>query len=131
MSKPQIIKTETGEELIVLSRRDYDAMRARLGDDDAEDRMTARIIRESKASGGVAAPLSVWDEIEVASSPIGPLRKWRKLTQEELAAKAGISQGYLSELETGRKTGDLATLHKVAAALGVGLADVTRDETEV
>ena len=128
MSKPQIIRTEAGEELVVLSRRDYDAMRARLGDEDAEDRMTARIIKEAKASGGVAAPLSVWDEIEAASSPIGPLRKWRKLTQEELAAKAGISQGYLSELETGRKVGDLATLRRVAAALGVALDDVTHKE---
>ena len=126
MSKPQIIRTEAGEELVVLSRRDYDAMRARLGDEDAEDRMTARIIKEK--SRGVAAPLSVWDEIEAASSPIGPLRKWRKLTQEELAAKAGISQGYLSELETGRKVGDLATLRRVAAALGVALDDVTRIE---
>jgi DNA-binding XRE family transcriptional regulator len=128
MSKPQFIRTEAGEEFVVLSRRDYDAMRARLGDEDAEDRMTARIVKEAKASGGVAAPLSVWDEVEAASSPIGPLRKWRKLTQEGLAAKAGISQGYLSELETGRKAGDLATLRRVAAALGVGLDDVTRNE---
>jgi DNA-binding XRE family transcriptional regulator len=128
MSKPQFIRTEAGEEFVVLSRRDYDAMRARLGDEDAEDRMTARIVKEAKASGGVAAPLSVWDEVEAASSPIGPLRKWRKLTQEELAAKAGISQGYLSELETGRKAGDLATLRRVAAALGVGLDDVTHNE---
>jgi DNA-binding XRE family transcriptional regulator len=128
MSKPQFIRTEAGEEFVVLSRRDYDAMRARLGDEDAEDRMTARIVKEAKASGGVAAPLSVWDEVEAASSPIGPLRKWRKLTQEELAAEAGISQGYLSELETGRKAGDLATLRRVAAALGVGLDDVTHNE---
>ena len=56
------------------------------------------------------------------------MRKWRKLTQEGLAAKAGISQGYLSELETGRKAGDLAALRRVAAALGVGLDDVTRNE---
>jgi len=128
MSKPQFIRTEAGEEFVVLSRRDYDAMRARLGDEDAEDRMTARMVKEAKASGGVAAPLAVWDEVEVASSPIGPLRKWRKLTQEGLAAKAGISQGYLSELETGRKAGDLAALRRVAAALGVGLDDVTRNE---
>jgi DNA-binding XRE family transcriptional regulator len=128
MSKPQIIRTEAGEELVVLSRRDYDAMRARLGDEDAEDRMTVRLIKEARASGRVAAPLSVWDEVEAASSPIGPLRKWRKLTQEELAAKAGISQGYLSELETGRKAGDLATLRRVAAALGVGLDDVIHNE---
>ena len=50
MSKPQFIRTEAGEEFVVLSRRDYDAMRARLGDEDAEDRLTARIVKEAKAS---------------------------------------------------------------------------------
>jgi DNA-binding XRE family transcriptional regulator len=125
MSKPQFIRTEAGEEFVVLSRRDYDAMRARLGDEDAEDRMTARIVKEAKASGGVAAPLSVWDEVEAASSPIGPLRKWRKLTQEELAAKAGISG---LSVGTRERKEDLATLRRVAAALGVGLDDVTHNE---
>jgi len=126
MSKPQIIKTERGEELVVLSRRDYDALRARLGDEASEDAMTARIIRER--AGDVAFPLSVWEEIDAAPSPIGPLRKWRRLTQEALAKKAAISQGYLSEIETGKKTGDLATLRAIAGALGVSLDDVTPDQ---
>jgi DNA-binding XRE family transcriptional regulator len=126
MSKPQMIKTEQGEELVILSRRDYDAMRARLGDEEAEDAMSARILKER--AGDVAIPLAVWDEIDATSSPIGPLRKWRGLTQEALAKKAGISQPYLSALETGRKTGDIATLRAVADALGVGLDNVTKDE---
>ncbi|MGH6802027.1 MAG: helix-turn-helix domain-containing protein [Methyloceanibacter sp.] len=128
MSKPQIIKTERGEELIVLTRRDYDAMRARAGDEAAEDAMTARIVSESRARREVAIPLAVWEEIEAAPSPIKPLRRWRKLTQAELADKAGISQGYLSEIETGKKLGDLATLRAIAGALRVGLDDVTPDE---
>ncbi len=127
MSEPQIIVTETGEELVVLSRRDYDAMRARAGDEDAEDAMTARLIDESRAGGDVALPMSVWDEIEAAPSPSGPLRKWRGLTQDALAVKAGISQPYLSALESGKKTGDIGTLRALAAALGVGLDDVTPD----
>ncbi|MGH6736865.1 MAG: helix-turn-helix domain-containing protein [Methyloceanibacter sp.] len=98
-------------------------MLARLGDEDAEDRMTARIIDETRDQ--ISLPLEVWDEIDAAPSPIGPLRRWRGLTQEELAAKAGISQGYLSEIETGKKVGDVATLRAIASALGVGLDDVT------
>lgn len=124
MNKPQIIKTDKGEELVVLTRRDYDAMRARAGDEEAEDAMTARIIEEAKAAGGAALPLSIWEEIEAAPSAIGPLRRWRKLTQSELAAKAVISQGYLSELESGKKGGDVATLRAIADALGVSLDDV-------
>jgi DNA-binding XRE family transcriptional regulator/PHD/YefM family antitoxin component YafN of YafNO toxin-antitoxin module len=125
MSKPQIIKTQSGEELVVISRRDYDSMRARLGDEEAEDAMDARILKER--AGDIAFPLSVWDEIDASPSPVRPLRQWRKLTQEELAAKADISQGYLSEIETGKKTGDVTTLRAIATALGVGLDDVTHE----
>jgi DNA-binding XRE family transcriptional regulator len=127
MSTPQIITTESGEELVVLSRRDYDALLARLGNEAAEDAMTARIIDEARAAGGAALPMEIWTEIEAAPSPVGPIRKWRKVTQAELSEKAGISQGYLSEIETGKKTGDLATLRAIAAALGVGLDAVTKD----
>lgn len=35
---PQIIITAGGEELVVLSRRDFDSLLARLGDEEAEDR---------------------------------------------------------------------------------------------
>jgi hypothetical protein len=44
--KPQFLRTETGEELVVLSRREYDSLLARLGDEEAEDRMTVRILEE-------------------------------------------------------------------------------------
>ncbi len=127
MNKLQIIRTDSGEELVVLSRRDYDVMRARLGDEEAEDRMTARIVAETR--GQIAFPISVWEEIEDSASPIGPIRKWRKLTQEQLAEAAGISQGYLSEIESGKKVGDVGTLRAIAAALGVSLDDITPDET--
>jgi hypothetical protein len=36
----QTLTTQSGEELVVLSRRDYDALLARSGDEEAEDRMT-------------------------------------------------------------------------------------------
>jgi len=44
-----------------------------------------------------------------------------------LRPRADISQGYLSEIETGKKTGDVTTLRAIAAALGVGLDDVTHE----
>jgi DNA-binding XRE family transcriptional regulator len=49
---------------------------------------------------------------------------WREragLTQRELAAAAGISQSYLAEIETGRKTGSLAAMAAIAKALRVPL----------
>ena len=43
------------------------------------------------------------------------------LTQEELAARAGTSQFYVSSLEAGRRNPTLETVH--ALATGLGLAD--------
>jgi hypothetical protein len=44
--EPQFLRTESGEELVVLSRRDYDSLLARLGDEEAEDRMTVLLVEE-------------------------------------------------------------------------------------
>jgi hypothetical protein len=44
--EPQFLRTESGEELVVLSRRDYDSLLARLGDEEAEDRMTMLLAEE-------------------------------------------------------------------------------------
>jgi PHD/YefM family antitoxin component YafN of YafNO toxin-antitoxin module len=42
----QIITTESGEELVVLTRREYDALMARLGDEEAEDLVLADTARQ-------------------------------------------------------------------------------------
>ncbi|HEX9241511.1 MAG TPA: helix-turn-helix transcriptional regulator [Anaeromyxobacter sp.] len=43
----------------------------------------------------------------------------RKLSQESLAAKAGLSVSYISMLERGQRTPPLATLESLAKALAV------------
>jgi transcriptional regulator with XRE-family HTH domain len=47
------------------------------------------------------------------------LRTVRKLSQEALAKRAGISRGYLARLEIGRHDPTVTTLRKLAKALGV------------
>lgn len=47
------------------------------------------------------------------------IRAQKKLTQEQLAAKAGISVSYVSMLQRGQRSPPLATLETIAAALGV------------
>ena len=48
----------------------------------------------------------------------------RGLTREGLAAAAGVSPSYLTEIETGRKTGSLRAMIKLAAALRMSLDDI-------
>jgi transcriptional regulator with XRE-family HTH domain len=46
-------------------------------------------------------------------------RMRRKLSQEALAAKAGLSVSYISMLERGQRTPPLDTLESIAKALAV------------
>lgn len=50
---------------------------------------------------------------------IKALRARRRLTQEHLAEKAGLSRTYLARLETGLQDPTLSTLEKLAKALRV------------
>jgi transcriptional regulator with XRE-family HTH domain len=52
------------------------------------------------------------------------LRDGRQMTQEELAAKAGLSRGYLARLETGRHDPSATTLAAIAKALRVSIASL-------
>jgi DNA-binding XRE family transcriptional regulator len=113
----QFLKTESGEELVVLSRRDYDALLARAGDEEAEDRMTILIAAEAR--GEAPLPKEVSAAVLSGDTLLKALRKWRGMTQDELASASGVNQGYISELENGSKTGTADTLAKFSSALAL------------
>jgi transcriptional regulator with XRE-family HTH domain len=53
------------------------------------------------------------------------LREQQGMTQAELAKKAGVTEAYVSMLESGaRKNPSLPTLKKLARALGVSLPEL-------
>ncbi len=67
-------------------------------------------------------PDDVLQKIEVgAQSPIKIIRKFRGMTQDDLAGAAGLSRPYLTEIETGRKEGSIRSLKSIAKALNVPL----------
>lgn len=59
------------------------------------------------------------------------LRIWREhrgLTQTELGAISGVQQGYIAQIESGRKTGSIETLKKLSAALRIDIDDLVAAE---
>jgi len=84
----QILKTESGAELVAPSRRDYDALLARLGDEEAEDRMTLVLAAEARAEAPL--PESVSPAVLRGEGLLRALRVWRGMTQVQLADAAGI-----------------------------------------
>jgi DNA-binding XRE family transcriptional regulator len=124
MGKSQIIHTD-GEDLVLIPRRDYEALLARAGDEASEDAATARIIAATGAKiargEDVALPAAVWAAIESGEHPVRAIRRYRGLTQLDVAKRAGLRQGYIADIEAGRKTGSAASLKAIAAALDVPL----------
>ncbi|MGJ4950010.1 helix-turn-helix domain-containing protein [Bradyrhizobium sp. HKCCYLS20291] len=120
--RPQTIRSPSGEELIVLTRAEFDALIAAAADqlEDAEDvaifdgRMTAlRDGRDARLPAEVTAAMLSGDSL------LRALRRWKGLTQAELAERTNLAQGYISDLETRRKIGTHETLKAIAAALDV------------
>src|SRR6266851_5788724 len=101
MGKSQIIHTD-GEDLVVIPRRDYEALLARAGDEASEDAMTARIVEatDAKIARGedVAPPTAVWAAIESGEHPIRAIRKYRGLTQIDVAEQARLRQSYIADM---------------------------------
>jgi transcriptional regulator with XRE-family HTH domain len=64
--------------------------------------------------------------IEIVSSRIRDRRRDQRLTLDRLAALAGVSKGMLVQIEQGQANPSIATLCKVAAALGASVADLVQ-----
>ncbi len=64
--------------------------------------------------------------LDVVSTRIRERRKDRRLSLDRLAALAGVSKGMLVQIENGQANPSIATLCKVAAALGASVADLVQ-----
>jgi Helix-turn-helix len=121
MIAPQIIKAPSGEELVVLARSEYEALLER-ADHEAEDVDDVAIYDARKAelaAGGTVLPPEVSAAILRGESRLKAIRHWRDETQLHLNMMTGIGQGYLSDLESGRRAGTPETIAKLAHALKV------------
>lgn len=58
------------------------------------------------------------------------IRLLRRLTLREVAEAAQVSESFVSQLERGRSNASVATLQRLAAALGIEVSDLFTDERE-
>jgi len=59
------------------------------------------------------------------------LRQRRGLTLRQLAALLGVSNGYISRMETGNKTPNVAMLVKIANFFNADINQLVKDELEL
>ncbi|MBF0268923.1 MAG: helix-turn-helix transcriptional regulator [Alphaproteobacteria bacterium] len=115
--KPQIITGRNGKpEFAVIPWAVWERVRPFAGSMSDEALYDAAKQRPSERF-----PADVANALLDGASPLKVLRQYRKMTQAELASAAGIAKLYLSQIETGRRTGSVETLRALARALKVDL----------
>ncbi|WP_309611463.1 helix-turn-helix transcriptional regulator [Sphingomonas sp.] len=128
MSELQTINTGGADELVILPRATYDRLIADL--EDAQDIASSHAFAAREAAGEVEwVPWEVVKRLR-REHPLTVWREHRGFTQRGLAAKVSMTPAQLSEIEAGKKTGSVATLRKLANALGVTVDDLLVSEAE-
>ena len=71
-----------------------------------------------------AVPAELVNRLVAGENPVKVWREYRGLSQRALAMRAGLNFTYLSQIETGARKGPVATMKKLAEALGLELGDL-------
>lgn len=120
-------KTPNGEDMIVLSRSDYETLLERA--EHAEDIAAIEAYRRRLAAGEEEAiPEEYANRLIEGENPVRVYRELRGMNARELAERTGISAAFLSEIETGKKDGGVSTLKRIAGELNVMLDDLVLGE---
>jgi DNA-binding Xre family transcriptional regulator len=121
------ILSET-RDTVTISRGEWTQLLSELKD--ALDRAAVAERRRHEAGKGTQAARRNYLTAREArrlldgESPVKVWREKRGRSQRELAAAAGVSAGYLAEIETCRKPGSVAALARLARALEVQIEDL-------
>lgn len=121
--EPQFLQTPTGEELVVLSRHDYDALLARLGDENAEDRLLSEMAERTRRdlASGREFLLPVWfsEGLIAHRNPVRAVRVHAARSLAEMAAAIGLPEARLAMIEGGTEQPSTANLDAMSASAGI------------
>ena len=128
MNQVQLIEKDGQPEFAVLPLELYHRLLELA--EDAEDIRAANDAMSELASGGdELVPADVARKL--FQDEQHRLRVWREhrgMTQKQLESRSGVRQGYIAQIETGKKTGSIETLKKLAAALSIDIDDLVAVE---
>ena len=120
MNKPVHTTTPGGEEIVILPAAAY--LRLVETAEDARDVRLAEEARAEIAAGN--SELLTQEEVEAFLSATSPLAFWRRrrgLTQAALAKQVGVTQPYLAQIESGKRSGDVDLYRRLAHVLRTDL----------
>ena len=91
---------------------------------DGEEDVDVAAYDAAKARDEESFPEEVAARLIAGENPVKVFREYREWTQQELAENIGTTAPYLSQIETGRRTGSVKLLHRLADALQVEMDDL-------
>jgi len=112
-------------DMVTITRAEYLMLLAaaeQVSDLNAYDRATTRIA----AGDDEMIPGAFANRLLDGESPLRVYRDLRGLTQTALSDLSGVNRVQIADIEAGRKSGSVATLHKLAEALAVTVDDLIR-----
>lgn len=119
----QVITSPSGDRMVVLREDEYERLVETA--EDAEDAAAvSRFERKLAAGEEELLPAEMVYRLLDGVNRVVVWREHRGMTAKELADAAGITQPYLSQIETGKRDGTVGTMKKIAAALKVDLDDI-------
>ena len=93
--------------------------------EDLEDIAAIDAFERRKAAGAaVMIPAEYANRILDGENKVRVLREFRGLPSGDLAAKAGISPSYLSQIESGARAGTVDVFRRIATALDLSIDDI-------
>jgi DNA-binding Xre family transcriptional regulator len=119
----QIIVRAGGERFVVVPEAEYGRLVEAA--EMARDVALADESRRKFASGeDELLPIEMVERMLAGENLIRVWRTHRGMSVRALAEKAAIAQAYLSQIETGRRTGTIETMKRIADALNVMVDDL-------
>lgn len=107
------------KDMVTIPREEYERLL-----EAAEDLEDLRAVERAQAVREEGFPSDVVRRIIEGEPPVRVLREWRGLSAADLARRSGVHPVQVHEIETGKKRGSVATLKRLAEALGVLVDDV-------
>ncbi len=124
--EPQHFTAPDGTRMVVLTAAEFERLRELA--EDAEDVIAATLQLERMRQGEQGVPGEVVGlMLNDGLSPIAAWRKFRGLSQADLAAKSGCSQVWLSKIESSAARGTAKLRRAIAKALDAPLWSIEDD----